>query len=40
MRQDDLIGAAKFVNACMQEITSFIGGGFNHLVSLVWLVGM
>ena len=38
MWQDDLIGAAEFVNACMQEMPSFSEGGFNHLVSLVWLV--
>ena len=29
MWQDDLIGVAKFVNACMQKI--------KHLISLVWL---
>ena len=40
MRQDDLMGAAKFVDACMQKMTSFLEAGCNHLVSLVWLVEM
>ena len=38
MWQDDLIGVAKFVNACLNRMTPpppF--RGVQHLISLVWL---